>query len=888
MLHFHMKTPFLKVIFFCFTLLSYFTAIEAQVHLTNQHQFPGTTYQKTNGKDLDNYEITRCHADDYLSERLLNDQEFAKNWDKWTKMESKVNRSMLACNTSNSVIVPVAVHYGADLDCSNMTCLIAAAERQIEVLNEAFSASDISGYNNLTNLCPAAYPASYAPSVGSGACIQFCLASQDHPSTSGLNDGEPAITVGQHTWQNTGGQWTDYMNIFVSDGIPEGLITPGSNSLILGISPVPGSANGDGFWVYERVFGGSGINCNGGGTNNINSFNSSGYTAVHEAGHYFGLLHTFDSNGNCTDADLNAPGPIDVTDTPAQSTASSGCPNVTGCGNADSQCTGAFTPFWNYMDYSGENCQFMFTETQCQVMNYWAQAQNYKSSAVACDPAAAFSFVGDCVNAAPTAAFAPTNAQTVCENGCILFTDESIDNPTTWQWNFTVISGDITLGTTTSTTENELVCITGGSSGTIEVTLTVSNSIGNNTITGNVPVNVDPNCADGCVFLTNVNTQTDTFTVYGGDTGGYISGSNAYNDESKAEYYDPADFGLCYGAKITAVDIYFGVVDAGVIGSIDVAIWDNSGTGGTPGNILGTQTIPDVSVLITNGFTTVDFSSSPITINGPFYVGITGLATQTSGGYIGIISNSIGESNPATAWEQWSDGSWHDIETAWNGVAISQVIWPTFLPVAPLPNFSLPANLCTGTNITFTDSTPTLCSSTLPTYSWTVTPVAGSTAISPNTSTAQNAVFNFPQMGTYDIELCVEGVTCEIACTTQTITVQDCTGGCPITLNIPDPLSPGTPVGSGYYNASDWVKSNAEVSAGSNVTYEAGNCVELISGFEVIQNGEFLANINPCAAPIPLVEVFDNSIKEASDQTRLKTTPFQTLQTEDAIIRMKQ
>lgn len=81
----------------------------------------------------------------------------------------------------------------------------------------------------------------------------------------------------------------------------------------------------------------------------MDGFNK-GKTAVHETGHWLGLLHTFEGNS------CEGPGDF-IDDTPYEKESTEGCPV------GKSTC-GAQDPIHNFMDYSVDECYEGFTEGQ--------------------------------------------------------------------------------------------------------------------------------------------------------------------------------------------------------------------------------------------------------------------------------------------------------------------------------------------------------------------------------------------------------------------------------------------------------------------------------------------------------------------------------------------
>lgn len=307
-------------------------------------------------------EFVNCATVEYEALLHKNDPNRAttdrfENWIAAKIDARKTQRS--AQNVNDQVTIPVVVHVIHNGDAVGVNENIADGQilSQITVLNQDYSREEgTRGFNDNP--------------VGASMEIAFCMAQQDpyglasngivryNLGAEGPWDMEELELVKAQT------QWDPekYLNIWVVNqivvsGVYElaGYAQFPTDSELEGLSEgTATTAETDGVALGYLYFGSEEIYSAGSYSEDRNL----GRAASHEIGHFFGLRHIWGDADNCNADDYCA-------DTPIAFTANAGCPDV----GFDSCATRPGTDmFQNYMDYTNDACQNIFTANQKERM----------------------------------------------------------------------------------------------------------------------------------------------------------------------------------------------------------------------------------------------------------------------------------------------------------------------------------------------------------------------------------------------------------------------------------------------------------------------------------------------------------------------------------------
>ena len=289
-----------------------------------------------------------------------------QTWDDWfnARVEEFLDKTPAAQRQMANFSIPVIFHviHGGEPLGVYPNLSTAQINSQISILNFDYSGFGLNS-GNFSNT-------SFPPSLKANTNINFCLAEKNPDGYVLFERGVERIDYHDKNWANpnTFGSiaalktfvdntvkantiWDParYLNIWVTDVNSSvnllGYATFPAGNGFPDNPPLPGlgTVNDDGVWCSAKAVGDIGVQ--------IPNYDK-GRTATHEIGHYLGLRHIW-GDSNC--------GQDYCADTPQQQTSNNGCPSfpkVT-CSNAPNGDL-----FMNFMDYSYDNCMYMFTNDQ--------------------------------------------------------------------------------------------------------------------------------------------------------------------------------------------------------------------------------------------------------------------------------------------------------------------------------------------------------------------------------------------------------------------------------------------------------------------------------------------------------------------------------------------
>ncbi len=416
-----------------------------------------------------------CGSHESYESAMKNDAHFAseqRNLEAYTEQYAKQFPSQKAGNGADkmqSVVrtIPVCVHVIHAGGAENISKAQILSE--IDALNRDFRrmAAD-------TSQTPG-----FFKSIAADCQIEFKLAQKDENGncTDGIDRVYSIKTNFARDNVKSLTYWPSnkYLNIWVVKSLTrsDGSLPP-AGTIIAGFAQFPGGAAAtDGVVIVSSSFGTVGT-----------AQGNKGRTTVHEVGHWLNLRHIWgDDNGACTGSD-------NVADTPNQASENfSTCPTYPKLDACTT--TGNGINYSNYMDYTDEACQNMFTVGQSTRMNsalssatsgrnnLWSAANLLATGLSTPVTLCAADFTNN------------TSQNTICENGVISFTDISYNGPSTSRtWTFT---GGVVQAP--STLSDSIVSVKYLTAGVYDVTLSVSNGATTVSETKQALINVLPSTA---------------------------------------------------------------------------------------------------------------------------------------------------------------------------------------------------------------------------------------------------------------------------------------------------------------------------------------------------------------------------------------------------------
>lgn len=550
-----------------------------------------------------------------------------QQWDEWFNAEvTKFKNNRNAGKTQfGSYTIPVIFHIMHAGVAAGTPPNIPAnrVAAQVAVLNQVFS-------GNGANPTSITHYSAWATSPN----IQFCLATKDPTNIALAEPGINRVDMGALFGRNTatiatnsdllafieytakpGIIWdpTKYLNIFVSDisssvTVLGSATFPGGTSLI-GLTPAIGTGTNDGVWVCTKVVGTSTAAPGPYQTNY-----DKGKTLAREIGHWLGVRNIW-GDANC--------GTDYCSDTPPHSSPNYACP--AGYPYKPNSCGNQLSPMgemsMNIMDYTYDDCRYMFTSEQVIRM---------QSAMSQCPFRALLGTHGLCtttVNCAPAAAVAQFSFSTPpCFGQAFTPVNYSTGCPApTFSWVLTPNTATVSNGYYVPMPSINL-----SSQGTYTLELTATNSVGTTYFTYTFSTN---NCPKNPICLDSLDKfkNTDTLSVYSVNSStsvigcnvtnpGFLTGTNCYNDKEYAQFYAANTYSNISSPQLSAVYVLFnrkGTKSNSGGGTAPCNVWGGNYQNG-PTSLLIQKTVPLSQITAT---TVASWSTCASPVNNAPYCG---------------------------------------------------------------------------------------------------------------------------------------------------------------------------------------------------------------------------------------------------------------------------
>lgn len=397
-----------------------------------------------------NAQQAHCGFDEHLEKMLAKDPSGIQVIKDRQAVAAEITRSRLAGEAERAGgprIIPTVfhvIHQGGNENISK-----EQIEDQIRVLNEDFSRTNADASETRDEFL----------AVAANPNIEFRLAKLDPEGNctdgivrvwSPLTNNATDEVKGVSYWDRD-----DYFNVWVVKDIDN----DGEPGTILGYAQFPGFGNAltDGVVVRADYTGSIGTGAGNG---------SKGRTLTHEAGHWLGLLHTF--QGGCNGGFFGET----IADTPPVAAATQGgCPHSANTCNNDSPDLPDMVE--NYMDYSNGSCQNIYTLGQKDAFD--GVLNGSRSNLISSGNLNATGVLLGENPCAPIARFSAEN-RIVCAGQNVTFEDGSYNGtPTTYNWELT--------GATPSQSGDANPTVVYNAPGVYSITMNVSNAQGNDAYT---------------------------------------------------------------------------------------------------------------------------------------------------------------------------------------------------------------------------------------------------------------------------------------------------------------------------------------------------------------------------------------------------------------------